>query len=73
VLKYTDFPGTAFEETGIFNVFVGGTGDYYIQLSDGEKEITFRYCINGGFEHRYPETTKAIANLFDAFEKEVKE
>ncbi len=74
-IEYHDHPGSPDNEVRrSFEMGIAGF-DYYLSIVDELRgvEVRFRYCIDGGFELKYPETTKAIAELYRALEKETKE
>ncbi len=72
-MVYHDHPDQVGEDwKGLSIKNVGG--DYLITLTDFKRgiKITFRYCINGGFEFSHPKTTKIIADLDKVFKEENK-
>lgn len=70
-LEYHDHPGSPFSEHRSFELLEAG-GDYFFRISDliSMKQIHFRFCISGGFEHSHPKTMMAIAALYRALQEE---
>lgn len=58
-----------------------GAGDYWIQVNNSlidsnnmlaeYSSASLRYCISGGFERKYPKTTRALAELYNTMREEM--
>ncbi|MBL7045044.1 MAG: hypothetical protein ISR98_00375 [Parcubacteria group bacterium] len=75
IIEYHDHPGMPGNEVHrSFEMGIAGF-DYYLAITDELTgvQVRFRYCIDGGFEFKYPKTTRAIAELYRALEEETKE